>query len=136
MSIEQVELADCMQTLFRGNSLASKIMAACFKMYGQNYLKARLSPLVNEMMVEAAGGSGRRFEVDKARMEAHENLDENRENLIQLAKKFFFAIINSVNEWVRSDFFFFFFFFFAERKFLLANSTNEIEQGWWHSSFS
>ena len=48
--VTQVELADCMQTLFRGNSLASKIMAFCFKMYGSNYLHSQLEPLIKEMM--------------------------------------------------------------------------------------
>ncbi|XP_030848330.1 neurofibromin isoform X1 [Strongylocentrotus purpuratus] len=94
----KVELADCMQTLFRGNSLASKIMAACFKMYGQNYLKLLLHPLVQEMMTGPT--SHVRYEVDTARMEAHEeeNLPEYQASLMQLAKKFFKAIINSVDQ--------------------------------------
>lgn len=96
--IVQVELADCMQTLFRGNSLASKIMAACFKMYGQNYLKLLLQPLVQEMMTGPS--SHVRYEVDTARMEAHEeeNLPEYQASLMQLAKKFFIAIITSVDQ--------------------------------------
>jgi hypothetical protein len=47
----QVEVADCMQTLFRGNSLASKIMAYCFRFYGQWYLCDLLSPLIQEMFM-------------------------------------------------------------------------------------
>lgn len=31
MFYREVEVSDCMQTLFRGNSLGSKIMAFCFK---------------------------------------------------------------------------------------------------------
>lgn len=31
MFYKEVEVSDCMQTLFRGNSLGSKIMAFCFK---------------------------------------------------------------------------------------------------------
>ena len=34
MFSKEVELADSMQTLFRGNSLASKIMTFCFKVRG------------------------------------------------------------------------------------------------------
>lgn len=34
MFSKEVELADSMQTLFRGNSLASKIMTFCFKVGG------------------------------------------------------------------------------------------------------
>ena len=33
MFYREVEVSDCMQTLFRGNSLGSKIMAFCFKIY-------------------------------------------------------------------------------------------------------
>lgn len=44
-----MEIADCMQTLFRGNSLASKIMAYCFRYYGQGYLRELLKPLIMEM---------------------------------------------------------------------------------------
>ena len=48
-SLYQVEIADCMQTLFRGNSLASKIMAYCFRFYGLGYLRELLNPLIMEM---------------------------------------------------------------------------------------
>lgn len=36
MFSKEVELADSMQTLFRGNSLASKIMTFCFKVSATN----------------------------------------------------------------------------------------------------
>ena len=36
---KEVEVADCMQSVFRGNGFASKIMAFCFKMYGTSYLQ-------------------------------------------------------------------------------------------------
>ena len=49
MFSKAVEIADCMQTLFRGNSLASKIMAFCFKIYGQSYLRELLHPLIMDM---------------------------------------------------------------------------------------
>lgn len=39
MFSKEVELADSMQTLFRGNSLASKIMTFCFK------VKPHFSPI-------------------------------------------------------------------------------------------
>ncbi|KAK2507315.1 hypothetical protein MC885_002073, partial [Smutsia gigantea] len=46
MFSKEVELADSMQTLFRGNSLASKIMTFCFKVYGATYLQKLLDPLL------------------------------------------------------------------------------------------
>ncbi len=61
----QVEIADSMQTLFRGNSLASKIMAYCFKIYGQGYLRELLNPLITDMFV--AERQGIAYEVDPAR---------------------------------------------------------------------
>ena len=60
-----MEIADCMQTLFRGNSLASKIMAYCFKIYGQSYLRQLLNPLIIEMFL--ADKQGILYEVDPAR---------------------------------------------------------------------
>ena len=62
----QVEIADCMQTLFRGNSLASKIMAYCFKIYGHGYLRDLLNGLVTDMFI-AAEKLGLSYEVDPAR---------------------------------------------------------------------
>uniref|UniRef100_T1JUK4 Ras-GAP domain-containing protein n=1 Tax=Tetranychus urticae TaxID=32264 RepID=T1JUK4_TETUR len=49
MFYKEVEVSDCMQTLFRGNSLGSKIMAFCFKIYGTSYLKALLEPLIKPL---------------------------------------------------------------------------------------
>ena len=60
-----MEIADCMQTLFRGNSLASKIMAYCFRVYGQTYLRELLNALVYDMFT--ADKQGVNYEVDPAR---------------------------------------------------------------------
>ena len=65
MFSKEVEIADCMQILFRGNSLASKIMAYCFKIYGQGYLKELLQPLILDMFeLDARKVS---YEIDPAR---------------------------------------------------------------------
>ena len=58
-----------MQTLFRGNSLASKIMAFCFKIYGQAYLRELLNPLIMDMFEEDKQGVC--YEVDPARYVFH-----------------------------------------------------------------
>ena len=60
-----MEIADCMQTLFRGNSLASKIMAFCFKIYGQSYLRELLNPMLMQMFESDLAGVS--YEVDPAR---------------------------------------------------------------------
>lgn len=63
MFYREVEVSDCMQTLFRGNSLGSKIMAFCFKIYGASYLQNLLEPLIRPLLEE----TNLNFEVDPAR---------------------------------------------------------------------
>ncbi|XP_077995279.1 neurofibromin-like isoform X2 [Glandiceps talaboti] len=96
MFSKEVEVADCMQTLFRGNSLASKIMAFCFKVYGTNYLHALLEPLVKEMLTPERQNIN--FEVDPTRLEQGDNIEDNRKNLIILTQKFFNAITSSADK--------------------------------------
>ncbi|GLD53014.1 neurofibromin isoform X1 [Lates japonicus] len=64
MFSKEVELADSMQTLFRGNSLASKIMTFCFKVYGAAYLQKLLEPLLRGVITTPEHIS---FEVDPTR---------------------------------------------------------------------
>eukprot|EP00063_Salmo_salar_P043838 XP_014018673.1 PREDICTED: neurofibromin-like isoform X9 [Salmo salar] len=97
MFSKEVELADSMQTLFRGNSLASKIMTFCFKVYGAAYLQKLLEPLLKGVVTTPEWHSIS-FEVDTTRLEQSENLDENQRNLLQITDRFFLAIINSSSE--------------------------------------
>ncbi|XP_055698234.1 neurofibromin isoform X2 [Phlebotomus papatasi] len=91
MFYREVEVSDCMQTLFRGNSLGSKIMAFCFKIYGSSYLQNLLEPLIRPLLDEHSAS----FEVDPARLEPQEDIEQNRRNLIALTQKVFDAIIES-----------------------------------------
>ncbi|XP_060751523.1 neurofibromin isoform X2 [Tachysurus vachellii] len=63
---KEVELADSMQTLFRGNSLASKIMTFCFKVYGATYLQKLLEPLLRGV-ITSPESQMISFEVDPTR---------------------------------------------------------------------
>ncbi|XP_071848474.1 neurofibromin-like isoform X2 [Apostichopus japonicus] len=94
MFSKEVEIADSLQTLFRGNSLASKIMTYCFKMYGAIYLRGLLEGLVSDMMSPDLNAIS--YEVDPKRMDQDENLERNQRNLIELTEKFFSTIIKSV----------------------------------------
>lgn len=93
MFYREVEISDCMQTLFRGNSLGSKIMAFCFKIYGASYLQTLLEPLIQPLLDEPFQS----FEVDPARLDTSEDIEENRQNLIALTQKVFDAIVCSAD---------------------------------------
>lgn len=56
-NILQLEAADNMQTLLRGNTMTSKIMNFCFKQFGQDYLQSTLGPALMELVRRDAGGS-------------------------------------------------------------------------------
>ncbi|KAG8298105.1 Neurofibromin 1 [Homalodisca vitripennis] len=94
MFYREVEVSDCMQTLFRGNSLGSKIMAFCFKIYGACYLQSLLEPLVRPLIEDQAPS----LEVDPARLGTGEDIEENRRNLIALTQKVFDAIVSSADK--------------------------------------
>ncbi|KAK0170129.1 hypothetical protein PV328_010729 [Microctonus aethiopoides] len=93
MFYREVEVSDCMQTLFRGNSLGSKIMAFCFKIYGASYLQSLLEPLITPLLDDPSTN----FEVDSARIDANENIEQNGKNLIALTQKVFDAIVSSAH---------------------------------------
>ncbi|XP_025987354.2 neurofibromin isoform X2 [Solenopsis invicta] len=94
MLYREVELTDCIQTLFRGNTLGSKIMSFCFKIYGTSYLQGLLEPLIKPLLDEPTIS----FEVDSARIDPNENIEQNGENLIILTQKVFNAIVSSADK--------------------------------------
>ncbi|XP_020288690.1 neurofibromin isoform X3 [Pseudomyrmex gracilis] len=89
----EVEVTDCIQTVLRGNTLGSKIMSCCFKMFGANYLQGLLEPFIEPLLDEPSVS----FEVDSARIESDESIEQNSENLIKLTQKVFDAIISSAD---------------------------------------
>ncbi|KAK3870094.1 hypothetical protein Pcinc_024645 [Petrolisthes cinctipes] len=91
MFYKEVEVSDCMQTLFRGNSLGSKIMSFCFKIYGMTYLHNLLEPLIRPLVDDP----GTSYEVDPARLDPAEDVEHNRSNLIALTQRVFTAIVYS-----------------------------------------
>ncbi len=98
MFYREVEVSDCMQTLFRGTTLGSKIMAFCFKVYGATYLQGLLEPLIQELIDNASSGTGLTdFEVDPTRLEPLQEIESNRRNLMTITQNVFDAIISSAD---------------------------------------
>ena len=94
MFFKEVEITDCYQTILRGNSLPTKIMSFCFKVYGTHYLYNLFEPILTKMSISDLHS----YEVDPSRIEQHEQLDENRRNLHLLTDDIFQAIINSSSQ--------------------------------------
>lgn len=63
-----------------------------FQIYGTNYLHSLLNPLIEPLF-----SGSKSFEVDKARLGPNENIDVNRNNLLELTEKVFNAIMESVD---------------------------------------
>jgi neurofibromin 1 len=87
-----------MQTLFRGTTLGSKIMAFCFKIYGATYLQTLLEPLIQDLIDNATDNPNiATFEADPTRLEEGEDIEQNRRNLINITQNVFDAIISSAD---------------------------------------
>ena len=96
MFYREVELSECMQTVFRGSSLGSKIMAFCFKIYGATYLQGLLEPLIQDL-IDNADAETSTFEVDPLRIDPKENIENNQQNLMDITQTVFDAIISSAD---------------------------------------
>lgn len=92
MFMKEVEISECMTTLFRGNSMGSKIMTFCFKIYGSTYLKNMLEPLIKPLLDSPTNIS---YEVDSARFDENDDVEVNRRNLLTLTQKVFNTIVSS-----------------------------------------
>ncbi|PAA68954.1 hypothetical protein BOX15_Mlig013644g1 [Macrostomum lignano] len=91
----EAELADSLQTLFRGNSLSSKIMSLCFRIYGQDYLSSVLLPELTRIINLPRQVS---YEVDPSRIDPRENLEENQRNLTDITERVYGCILNSFDD--------------------------------------
>ncbi|PAA61927.1 hypothetical protein BOX15_Mlig026750g1, partial [Macrostomum lignano] len=92
----EAELADSLQTLFRGNSLSSKIMSLCFKIYGQDYLRSVLLPELAALTVECAKPHVS-YEVDPSRIDAKESLEDNQQSLTEITTRLYDSIVASAD---------------------------------------
>ena len=78
-------------TLFRGNSIACKVLSCSFKTFGFYYLQSVVRPLILQLMKS----DDRDYEVDPTRLSDPSKLEQNQSNLIDLVQTFYTTILNS-----------------------------------------
>lgn len=91
----EVEKTKDAGTLFRGNTMATKLMTAFTRMYGRSYITSTLKPVLDILLKDVE--NGKRYEIDPSKA-PNENLKENLENLKSITLKFFDSIVNSIDQ--------------------------------------
>ena len=81
-----------LDTLFRGNSIACKVLSCSFKTFGLYYLQSVVRPLILQLVKS----KDRDYEVDPARLSDQSKLEKNRLNLLELVDTFYTTIQNSL----------------------------------------
>ncbi len=81
-----------MDTLFRGNSIACKVLSLSFKTFGLYYLQSVLRPLI----IDLVKISDLDYEVDPTRLSDPGKLKVNQSNLLNLVQMFYGTIQKSL----------------------------------------
>lgn len=89
---QEVEPTDSMQTLFRGNCVASKIMSHCFRTFGTKYLKELLEPHIPSPQLNIS------YEIDSTKLEEDGDIETNQTNLLKLTKEILDSILSSASD--------------------------------------
>jgi neurofibromin 1 len=92
---EEVVNTETVQTLFRGNSLASKVVAGTFKLFASDFLDRVLKPVIEPIIEQSSDNSLIGYEVDPSRLLFNEDIESNRKNLVDLAQQLFNAIVDA-----------------------------------------
>ena len=80
-------------TLFRGNSIACKVLSVSFKTFGLYYLQSVLRPLITQLIKT----SELDYEVDPARLSDSSKLKQNQGNFLSLVHSFYSTIHKSLS---------------------------------------
>ena len=90
----QVEALDSgkLDTLFRGNTIACKVLSIAFKTFGLYYLQSVLRPLILNLMKTQEYD----YEVDPMRLPDPSKLQSNQTRLLEVVKSFYKTILNSL----------------------------------------
>ncbi|XP_053316538.1 ras GTPase-activating protein 2 [Spea bombifrons] len=91
-AIAQLDLNDTQEanTIFRGNSLATRCLDETMKLVGDHYLKVTLKHVLDEICE-----SPKACELDPIRLKEGDNVDNHKENLRYYVDKVFSCIVNS-----------------------------------------
>ena len=81
-----------LDTLFRGNSVACKVLSSCFKTFGLYYLQSVVRPLILSLIKSC----DREYEVDPSRLEDRSKLTSNQNNVLELIESFYSTILSSL----------------------------------------
>ena len=81
-----------LDTLFRGNTIACKVLSIAFKTFGLYYLQSVLRPLILSLMKTQDCD----YEVDPMRIQDRSNLEGNRTRLLEVVSSFYETILNSL----------------------------------------
>jgi len=90
---EEVNTTESAGTLFRSNSMVSKMFKFYSRLIGLPYLYETIGPEINELIEEELG-----LEVDPEKMEEGTDLDEMRWTLMAQSQKILKSILNSVDK--------------------------------------
>ncbi|XP_039616151.1 ras GTPase-activating protein 2 [Polypterus senegalus] len=91
-AIAEVELEQTQEanTIFRGNSLATRCLDDMMKIVGKHYLTVTLKPVIDEIC-----DTNKPCEIDPVKFKEGDNADVNKDNLHYYVKKVFNSILQS-----------------------------------------
>ncbi|XP_053454666.1 ras GTPase-activating protein 2 isoform X3 [Nycticebus coucang] len=91
-AVAELDLRDTQDanTIFRGNSLATRCLDEMMKIVGGHYLKVTLKPILDEICE-----SSKSCEIDPIKLKEGDNVESNKENLRYYVDKLFNTIIKS-----------------------------------------
>ena len=90
---KEVAATDSENTLFRRNSMATKLLAAYSKLIGKDYLKAAVAPEIKELIKNTPN-----FEIDPALLSPDEDLEQNQSNVIKICESFLKYFSNTIEK--------------------------------------
>ncbi|KAJ1554995.1 Ras GTPase activating protein ira2, partial [Nowakowskiella sp. JEL0078] len=89
---KEVELTKSPVDLFRGNTMATKLLTLYAKDHGQGYLQSALTPLLKELVSQHPPLT---FETNPLNLGPNDDLERNKRNLSTYSKSFLDAILGS-----------------------------------------